>query len=126
MIPEEEWQFFGFMLLLATPASCLFTAYFLIPSYPGEVSDWEQYYYDNRIGVFGSLAMASMFTLYSTFALLNVESDNPSRFLGAGSIAFLLILAYSDSRKVHVWMTVGITFVAVGMFIAYRLPGALN
>lgn len=67
-----------------------------------------------------------MFTLLSTFVLLEVDANNPSRFLGAGSIAFLLILAYSGSKRVHVGMTVGMSVVGSLMFLAYRLPGALT
>ena len=58
----------------------------------------------------------------TTFVLLEVDANNPSRFLGAGSIAFLLILAYSGSKRVHVGMSV----VGSLMFLAYRLPGALT
>lgn len=93
---------------------------------PGQESDWEQYYFNNRKGIFGNLAIASMFTLLSTFVLLEVDANNPSRFLGAGSIAFLLILAYSGSKRVHVGMTVGMSVVGSLMFLAYRLPGALT
>ena len=121
----ENWQFFSFLLVIATPCACLLTAHFLIPTNPREDTDWEQHYYDNRRGIFGSLVFASFFTLYSTFVLLDVEADNPSRILGVGSIAFLLILAWSGSKKVHVGMTVGMGVIASLMFIAYRLPGSL-
>ena len=122
----EDWQFFSFLLVLATPAACLLTAHFLIPTHPEEQRDWEQYYYDNRRGIFGSLVVASVLTLYSTFVLLEVEADNPSRFLGTASIAALLILTYSASKKVHVGMVIVMGVIAGSMFIAYRLPGALN
>ncbi|MFT5098269.1 MAG: hypothetical protein ACI9VI_001384 [Candidatus Azotimanducaceae bacterium] len=122
----EDWQFFSFLLVLATPAACLLTANFLIPTKPEKESNWEQYYFNNRSGIFGNLAIASMFTLLSTFLLLDVEADNPSRILGAGSIVFLLILAYSGSKRVHVGITIGMGVVATLMFLAYRLPGALT
>lgn len=121
----ENWQFFSFLLVLATPAACLLTASFLVPTKPSEESDWEQYYYDNRRGIFGSLAIASMLTLLSTIVLLKVGADNPSRYLGFGSVAFLLILAFSGNNRVHIGMTVGMGVVATLMFLAYRLPGAL-
>jgi len=122
----QDWQFFSFLLVLGTPAACLLTANFLIPAEPDTDIDWEEYYYSNRRGVFGSLVVASIFTLYSTFVLLEVEADNPSRYLGAGSVSILILLAYSGSRKVHVSLTSGIAIVGVLMLIAYRLPGALN
>jgi hypothetical protein len=121
----ENWQFFSFLLVLATPAACLLSANFLVPTKPGEESDWEQYFYTNRKGIFGSLAVASMFTLASTITLLKVEADNPSQYLGFGSVVFLLILAFSDSKRVHVGMTIGMGVVSSLMFLAYRLPGAL-
>lgn len=114
-----DWDFFRFVLYLAPTTVFYFVASIAFPDPTDPVTDLREYFFANRVGFFGTLALYGVMAGITAVVVRGLPAFDSSNGVRAGMVALLLIGARTDSERIHtilVVLTAVLLLLYIGLF----------
>lgn len=111
----DDWNFFRFVTYLSPAVVFYFLVAVTIPDVSEAVSDMRKYYFSNRTGFFGALALYGAVAAITAIVVRGLPLLDPSNLFRLAMVVLVLIAMRSGSERVHA----AILVVSAGLLVVF-------
>lgn len=115
----EEWHFFRFVLYLSPTITFSFLTALAFPDPSDRVTDMREFYFANRTGFFGTLALYGVLAGLTAMAVRGLPLFDPSNLFRLTLVALAIVGMRSASERVHavvLALSTGLMILFVSLF----------
>jgi hypothetical protein len=119
----EDWNFFRFVIYLSPTIAFYFITAVAFPDPADAVVDMKQYYFSNRAGFFGTLALYGVLAGLTAIVIRGLPLFDPSNLFRLVLVTLAIFLTRTGNERVHigVFATCAVLMLAFILLFHFRI-----